>query len=93
MGKECFTCAHKDSRELSKEERAELQKQHIEKTGRKTLFIPEMEFTCKKSGKKISQIDIACEQYSGDDVMETIRKDIAVTARKLRKELEDGTKK
>ena len=90
MGKECFTCAHKDSRELSKEERDELQRQHVEKTGRKTLFIPEMEFTCKVSGNKIHQTDPACEHYSGDNVMEQIRKDIAITARRLRKELEDG---
>lgn len=91
MGKECFTCAHKNGRELSKEERAELQRQHVEQTGRKTLLIPEMEFTCGVSGKKISQIDPACEHYSGDDVMEFIRKDIAKVAGKLRKELNDGS--
>ncbi len=85
--KECFTCANKISRELSKEEREELQKQSIAATGRKTLFIPEMEFTCKVTGKKISQIDPACDHYSGDTFMEGIRKDIAKTASKMRKEL------
>ena len=87
MGKECFTCAHKDSRDLTKEERDELQRQHVEKTGRKTLFIPEMEFTCKVSGLKINQTDPACDDYSGDAMMEDIRKQIAKTAAKLRKEL------
>lgn len=91
MGKECFTCAHKNSRELSKEERAELQRQHVEQTGRKTLFIPEMEFTCQVSGKKIAQIDPACKHYSGDKFMEDVRKDIAKVAGKLRKELKDDT--
>jgi len=87
MGKECFTCAHKDSRDLSKEERAELQRQHVEKTGKKTLFIPDMEFTCKVSGKKINQTDPACESYSGNKVMEDIRKQLAITAGKMLKEL------
>lgn len=87
MGKECFTCAHKISRELSKEERDDLQRKHIEETGRKSLLIPEMEFTCGVSGKKISQIDPACEYYSGDETLESIRKQLAKTARKLREEL------
>lgn len=87
MRKECFTCANKLSRDLSKEERDELQRQHIEKTGKKTLFIPEMEFTCKVSGKKISQIDPACDQYSGDPLMEDMRKSLSDTCRKLREEL------
>lgn len=87
MGKECFTCTHKMCRNLSKEERDELQKKHIEETGRKTLFIPDMEFTCDIDGKKINQTDIACENYNGDEIMELIRKDIAKTAKKLRKGL------
>lgn len=89
MGKECFTCAHKESRDLSKEERAELQRQHIEKTGRKSLLIPDMEFTCKVSGLKINQTDLACDNYSGDAVMEDIRKELAKTAARLRKELKN----
>lgn len=87
MGKECFTCANKISRELSKEERDELQRQHVERTGRKTLFIPELEFKCSVSGNIISQIDPACENYTGDQLMEIIRKDISNTAKKLRQEL------
>jgi hypothetical protein len=87
MGKECFTCAHKISRELSKEERKQLSDDYFKEHGRHTLLIPEMEFTCSVSGKKISQIDPACEHYSGDSFMESVRKDIAKTARKLREEL------
>lgn len=81
MRKKCFTCAHKISRELSKDERKELYRQNP------TGFVGEMEFTCGISGEKIRQIDPACEHYSGDIIMESIRKDIAKTARKLREEL------
>jgi hypothetical protein len=84
---ECFTCAHKMSRDLSKDEKDELQRLHVEKTGRKTLFIPDMEFKCAITGKIISQIDPACEEYAGDSFMEDMRKEIANTARKLREEL------
>lgn len=87
MGKECFTCSHKLSRELSKEERDELQRDHVRETGRKTFLIPEMEFTCNVTGKKIKQIDPACEEYSPNALMVSIRKDIATTAKKLREEL------
>lgn len=84
---ECFTCAHKLSRYLSKDEKDELQRLNVEKTGRKTLFIPDMEYKCGVTGKIISQIDPACENYQGDSFMEEMRKEIANTARKLREDL------
>ena len=46
-----------------------------------------LEFHCKVTGKKIRQIDPACDEYDGDNFMEDIRMEIAKTARKLRKEL------
>ena len=91
--KECFTCQHKESRELTKEERKELGRLHFEKTGRHTLFIPEMEFKCRLSGNKISQIDPACDKYEGDNFMEDMRKSLSDTATKLRKELRNGTQR
>ena len=90
--KECFTCKNKQSRELTKEERKELNRLHFEKTGRYTLFIPEMEFKCRISGKIISQIDPACEKYEGDELLVDIRKSLSDTARKLRKELNNPPK-
>ena len=87
MAKECFTCLHKLSRDLSNEEKQEFQRKNIEKTGRKTLFVPEQEYTCEVSGKIISQIDIACDNYLGYKLMEDIRKDISESCRKMREEL------
>lgn len=84
MKKECFTCSHKLSRDLTKEEKDELQRKHVEKTGRKTLFIPNMEFKCNLTGAIISQTDPACDNYQGDDLMEGIRKDLSTTCKKLR---------
>ena len=89
---ECFTCKNKQSRELTKEERKELNKLHFEKTGRYTLLIPEMEFKCGISGKIISQIDHASEKYEGDELLVDIRKSLSDTARKLRKELNNPPK-
>lgn len=86
MGKECFTCKNKISTELTKEERDEIKKQNIA-NGEHFKRVPEMIFHCKITGKQISQIDPACDDYSGDDFMVEIRKDISKTATKLRKEL------
>ena len=88
--RECFTCANKISRMLTADEREELQAAHVAKTGRKTLRIPEMGFTCSVTGKEIRQIDPACNDYSGDKVMEGFRFEISNIAGKLRKELQNG---
>jgi len=84
--KECFTCANKISTELTADQRKEM-KEHAIAIGEKLTRIPEMIFHCKVSGLKISQIDPACENYSGDSFMEGMRVEIAKTAKKLRKEL------
>lgn len=49
--------------------------------------IPEMIFTCKISNKRIKQIDPACEDYCDNSDLLEIRKMLAQTATKLRKEL------
>jgi hypothetical protein len=87
MGKECFTCSNKISTELTNEQRKEMKEEAIAR-GKKWPRIPEMIFHCKVSGKQISQIDPACEHYSGNDMMESLRGDIAKTAKKLREELD-----
>lgn len=84
---ECFTCSNKISRELSSDEQKIIRKQIEETTGKKFFSVPELEFTCQITGKKISQTDLACENYMGDDFMIDIRKSISDTAKKLRKEL------
>ena len=86
MGKECFTCSNKISTELTNEQRKEMKEEAIAR-GEKWPRIPEMIFHCKVTGNRISQIDPACEHYSGDNFMESVRKDIAKTAKKLREEL------
>ena len=87
MAKECFTCANKISRELSKEERREYNRLYKERTGKICWSTPEMEFTCKVSGLKINQTDPACEHYEGDEVMEGLRSDLAQWAKKEREKL------
>ena len=87
MGKECFTCSNKLSTELTQEQRKQMKEEAIA-AGEKWPRIPEMIFHCKVSGKRISQIDPACEHYSDDADLVDIRKMIAKTATKLRKELE-----
>jgi hypothetical protein len=87
MGKECFTCSNKLSTELTQKQRKQMKEEAIE-AGEKCLRIPEMIFHCKITGKRISQIDPACEHYSDDADLVDIRKMIAKTATKLRKELE-----
>ncbi len=86
MGKECFTCSYKCSEELAKEQRAEMYAEAKAK-GVRLFRAPELVFHCSITGKKISQIDPACSDYSGDSFMENIRKDISKSARKLREEL------
>jgi len=86
---ECFTCAHKLSRELTKEERAGLQRQHVAKTGRKTLLIPEMEYKCNLTGKIIKQTDPACDRYEPEPTMVEIRFALSESARKARMELKN----
>lgn len=86
MGKECFTCSNKISTELTNEQRKEMKDEAIAR-GEKWPRIPEMMFHCKVTGNRISQIDPACEHYSGDNFMESVRKDIAKTAKKLREEM------
>lgn len=88
MRKECFTCGNKISTELTQEQRKQMRDEEIA-NGIKFPRIPEMIFHCKLTGKRISQIDPACENYTADDVMVDMRKMIAETATKLRKELED----
>ncbi|MFA5935022.1 MAG: hypothetical protein WC827_04005 [Candidatus Paceibacterota bacterium] len=88
MSKECFTCAHKLSRNLSKEEKYVLQRQYIEKNGRKSLFILNMEFKCAVTNLIIKQTDASCIYYQGDTFMEGVRKDISMWAKKQLIELE-----
>ena len=87
MGKECFTCSNKISTELTDGQRKEMRKEAIA-MGEKWPRIPEMIFHCKVTGIRISQIDPACEHYSADADLVDIRKMLAETASKLRKELE-----
>ncbi len=86
MGKECFTCSNKISTELTDEQRKEMKEEAIA-MGEKWPRIPEMIFHCKVSGKRISQIDPACEHYSDDADLVDIQKMLAKTAKKLREEL------
>jgi len=84
---ECFTCKYKVGRELTIEEKNKLQEEHIKKTGKRTLLIPDMEFTCSYYNKKINQTDSACVHYEGDEFMESLRREISLTAKKIRREL------
>ena len=86
MKKECFTCNNKITTELTKEEREKIKQQNIAENNR-FKSVPELIFHCKLTGKQISQIDPACDDYEGNNFMEDIRMDIAKTARKLRNEL------
>jgi len=86
MGKECFTCSNKISTELTNEQRKEMKEEAIAR-GEKWPHIPEMIFHCKVSGKRISQIDPACESYSDDKDLVDIRKMLAKSAKKLREEM------
>ena len=85
MGKECFTCSNKLSKELSAEEKKLIKEANIANNNPYER-IPDMIFHCKVSGKQIKQTDPACNEYNPDDFMVRIRKDISNTARKLRKE-------
>lgn len=82
--KECFSCKHKISKELTIEEIVELQTKYIEFLEKKILFIPKLEFKCELTGIVIKQIDSACNNYSGNKVMEDIRKDISNTIKRLK---------
>jgi len=84
--KECFTCKYKISTELTNEQRKKLKAEAIA-NGENFPRIPELIFHCEKTGKQISQIDNACDDYEGDETMESIRIDLSKAARKLRKEL------
>lgn len=86
MKKECFTCANKISTELTDEQRKEMRTEAIAR-GEKWPRIPEMIFHCKVTGKRIKQIDPACESYSDDPVLVDVCKMISKTAKKLREEL------
>lgn len=86
MKRECFTCSHKVSTELTKDERKKL-KEELDSNGVKYIRIPEMIFHCKLSGMQINQTDDACDHYLGDKVMEDIRKDLSKIAMNLRKNL------
>lgn len=86
MGKECFTCMNKLTTELTPEQRKQMREDEIKK-GVKFPRIPELIFHCKITGKRISQIDPACEDYSDKPDMVDIKKMIAKTATKLRNEL------
>jgi len=86
MKKECFTCSNKISTELTNEQKKEMKEEAIAR-GEKWPRIPEMIFHCKVTGSRISQIDPACEYYSSDSLMESVRKDIAQTAKNLREEI------
>ena len=90
MGKECFTCAHKLSTDLTKEQRKDMRDEEISK-GVKWPRIPEMIFHCLITKKRISQIDPACDKYKGDDFMEEVRTEISKSAKKLREELENNS--
>lgn len=85
--KECFTCSNKLSTELTQEQRKQMKEEAVVR-GEKWPRIPEMIFHCKVTGKRISQIDPACEHYSDASDLVEIRKMIAKTASKLRKGLE-----
>jgi hypothetical protein len=87
MGKECFTCRNKLSTKLTQEQRKQMRDKE-RAIGVKFPRIPGMIFHCKITRKRISQIDPACEYYSKDEDLADIRKIIAETATKLRKELE-----
>ena len=86
MKRECFTCSNKLSTELSQEQRRKMRNEEIAK-GVSFPRIPEMIFHCGATGKRISQIDPACESYNGHDNLLEVRKMISETATKLRKGL------
>ena len=86
MGKQCFTCANKLSKELSAEEKKDIEIINLANNN-PYKRIPEMIFNCKVSGERINQTDPACNDYESDKFMEDIRVEISKTARKLRKEL------
>lgn len=86
MKRQCFTCSNKESTELTQEQRKEMRNEEIAK-GARFPRIPEMIFHCKVTGKRISQIDPACQSYNGDDNLLGVRKMISETASKLREEL------
>ena len=86
MKKECFTCANKQTTELTQEQRKQMRAEAIA-GGEKYPTIPELIFHCAVTGKQINQTDPACDDYKSDKLMEALRADIAKAARKLRKEL------
>ena len=71
---------------MTNEKRNEMKEEAIAR-GEKCPRIPEMIFHCKVTGNRVGQIDPACEHYSGDNFMESVRKDISKTAKKFREEL------
>ena len=87
MKLECFTCGHKKVTEITKEERLKI-KEINKANGRAGKRIPEQLYHCKVTGKQISQIDPACDEYKSNKEMVFLRKAISKTATKLRKELE-----
>lgn len=86
MGKECFTCKNKESKELTETEIKKIKADNIA-NNKPYERIPELIFTCKATGNRIKQTDPACSKYNPDDFMIDIRRDISKTARKLRREL------
>jgi len=86
MKKECFTCAHKRTIELTKEDKKAIREKNIA-DGRKFKRIPDLEFECRISGNKIDQIDPACKHYQASSFMCEIRECISNTAKELRKEI------
>lgn len=86
MKKQCFTCKNKLSRYLNDDEVKEIKKK-LKEDGVKYPRVSDIEFKCKLTNKIISQIDPACDEYEADDVMVDIRVQLAKTARKLRREL------
>ncbi len=90
MKKECFTCVNKISTEITSIEQRRIIYREEREDGNNDPYVGDLDYHCKITGKRIHQIDPACENYSGDDIMEAIRKDIAKTAKKLREELDSS---
>ena len=87
MKRECFTCSNKLSTEITSVERKRAIYKELQDDGNPDPFVGDMEYHCKVTGKRISQTDQACNHYSADALRETIRKDLARVAKKLREEL------
>ena len=83
---ECFTCIHKRGTFFTQDERDEIKKK-LRANGDKYAIAPECEFHCNLTGKKISQIDPACEDYCDDESMVDIRNGMSAVIKKMSSEI------